>query len=55
MSVLKVPKYPKNESSFELEEMLQTPKRKNPPPFDTRVKPDYSPLKEVRSKGKVKK
>lgn len=45
---LKVPKYLKNESSFELEKMLDsTPLRK-------RGKPNYGPLKELHSKGKVK-
>lgn len=52
MTTLKVPKYPERESSFELEEMINpTTRRRN----HTCVKPDYGPLKEALSKGKVKK
>lgn len=52
---LKVPKYRENESSFDLEEMLEPLISRVKGTFHTRQKPNYSPLKKAMGKGKVKK
>lgn len=51
---LKVPKYPKKQSSVISEKDISPISPRNPSVFHTRVKPDYSPLKKVFSKDKVK-
>lgn len=52
---VEVPKFRENQSSFELEEMIDPIKERVSGTFYTRRKTDYSPLIEAMRKGKVKK